>query len=133
MAKRTTTPATVNAPATTATANGKNENSKAKAIRAYKAGHPDAGPKEIAEALGKDGVEVTAGRVSAVLRSGTASSKVDVDTIKRAAEFLRTFNGKVEEAVKAIDSVGQYVVACGGAEKAKAAIEAYQAVAALVK
>lgn len=40
---------------------------KSNAIRNYKANHSDAGPKEIAEALGKDGVKVTPAFVSTVL------------------------------------------------------------------
>jgi len=113
--KSTTAPATV---------------SKADAIRAYHKEHPDATPKEIAEALTKQGVEVNAGRVSGVLRGG--SGKVDVETIKRAAAFAAGYNGKLDEAVSAIETVGKFVQECGGAEKAKAALEAYQAVAAAV-
>jgi hypothetical protein len=40
---------------------------KSVAIRDYKAAHSDAGPKAIAEALGKDGVKVTPAFVSTVL------------------------------------------------------------------
>ena len=42
--------------------------SKAEAVRQFEAPHPDAGAKEIGQALTEQGVEVTAGRVSAVLR-----------------------------------------------------------------
>jgi hypothetical protein len=121
MAKRNTTTRT----------NGNGGTSKAEAVRQYHKEHPDAGPKEIAEALTKKGVEVTAGRVSAVLRSG--GSKVDVDTIKRAAEFVANYKGSIKDALKAIETVGGFVEACGGADKAKAALEAYEAVAAAVK
>jgi len=107
--------------------------SKAEAIRQYKAEHPDLGPKEIAAALTKQGVEVTAGRVSAVLRSGTSRNRVDVDTIRRAAEFVTNYKGSIQDALKAIATVGQFVEQCGGADKAKAALEAYEAVAAAVK
>jgi hypothetical protein len=40
---------------------------KSNAIRAYKGSHSDAGPKAIAEALGKDGIKVTPQFVSTVL------------------------------------------------------------------
>jgi hypothetical protein len=40
---------------------------KSVAIREYKAAHGDAGPKAIAEALGKDGLKVTPAFVSTVL------------------------------------------------------------------
>src|SRR5688572_31370946 len=40
---------------------------KSAAIRAYKDSHASAGPKEITEALGKDGVKVTPAFVSTVL------------------------------------------------------------------
>src|SRR5688572_11720749 len=40
---------------------------KSNAIRNYKANHSDAGPKEISEALSKDGVKVTPAFVSTVL------------------------------------------------------------------
>ncbi|NQT14367.1 MAG: hypothetical protein HQ582_16550, partial [Planctomycetes bacterium] len=72
--------------------------SKAQAIRDYHAEHPDAGPTEIAEALAKKGIEVNAGRVSGVLRSGTSRSKVDVETVKLAAEFVGQYKGSIEEA-----------------------------------
>ena len=107
--------------------------SKAQAVRDYHAEHPELGPSEISEALTKKGVEVTAGRVSGVLRSGTSRGRVDVDTIKRAAEFVGQYKGKLADAVKAIETVGGFVESCGGAEKAKAALEAYEAVVAVVK
>lgn len=126
MAKRSTTRSRKSTPATETV-------SKAEAVRRYHAEHPDAGPKEISEALAKKGVEVTAGRVSGVLRSGTSGNKVDVDTIKRAAEFVGSYKGKLADAVKAIETVGGFVEACGGAAKAKAALEAYEAVVKVVK
>jgi len=91
MAKKTTTP----------------EVSKADAIRNYAKNHPEAGPQAIAAALKKDGIEVTAGRCSGVLRTG--SPKVDVDQIKAASTFCKGFNGKIEEALAAIDQVGSFV------------------------
>ena len=84
------------------------------------------------KALAAQGVEVTAGRVSAVLRSGNGGQKVDVEQIKRAAEFVKGYKGKVEDAVAAINAVGRFVDDCGSAEKAVKAIEAFRAVAQYV-
>ena len=106
--------------------------SKAEAIRQYKAAHPEAKAKEIAAALTEQGVEVTAGRVSSVLRGGTSRNKVDVETIRKASVFVQQYPGKLDEAVSAIEAVGQFIAECGGAEKAKAALEAYKAVAEVV-
>lgn len=107
-----------------------NGTSKAEAVRQFKAEHPDLGPKEIAEALTKKGVEVTAGRVSAVLRSG--GSKVDVATIRKASAFVQSYTGKLDEALRAIEAVGQFIAECGGPEKARSALEACRAVVEVV-
>jgi len=48
--------------------------SKSQAIRDYKADHADAGPKAIAEALGKEGVKVSAQFVSTVLSNARKKS-----------------------------------------------------------
>jgi hypothetical protein len=125
MAKKSTT----TAQATTATATG--DPNKAQAIRDYHAGHPNAKPADVVKALAAQGVEVTAGRVSAVLR-GNGGQKVDVEQIKRAAEFVKGYKGKVEDAVAAINAVGRFVDDCGSAEKAVKAIEAFRAVAQYV-
>ena len=47
---------------------------KSVAIREYKASHGDAGPKAIAEALGKDGIKVTPAFVSTVLSNDRRKS-----------------------------------------------------------
>jgi hypothetical protein len=39
----------------------------------------------------------------------------------------------MEDAVKAISTVGGFVESCGGAEKARLALEAYRTVAEVVK
>ena len=49
------------------------------------------------------GVEVTAG-------------KVDVETIRKASEFVAHYDGKLEDAIKAVSTVDGFVEACGGAE-----------------
>ena len=94
---------------------------------------PNAGPKEIAEPLTKQGVEVNPGRVSAVLGTGTSRGRVDVETVKLAADFVGQYDGSVKDAVAAIETVGGFVEQCGGAAKAKAALEVYESVAAAVK
>lgn len=108
-------------------------NNKAKAIRDYKAANPAAGPSEIAKALTAQGVEVNASRVSTVLKGGSGGSKVDVEQIKKAAEFLKGFGGKADDAKKAIMSVGGFVSECGSPEKAVAALDAYAALALALK
>ena len=108
------------------------EVSKAEAIRQYKAAHPEAKAKEIAAALTQQGVEVTAGRVSSVLRGPSGRNKVDVETIRKASVFVQQYPGKLDEAVSAIEAVGQFIAECGGAEKAKAALEAFRAVSEAV-
>lgn len=57
----------------------------------------------------------------------------DVDNIKRAADLVVSYKGNLDEALTAIDTVGGFVESCGGAEKAKSALEAYEAVVAVVK
>ena len=89
--------------------------------------------KEIAEPLTKQGVEVNEGRVSAVPGTGTSRGRVDVETVKLAADFVGQYDGSVKDAVAAIETVGGFVEQCGGAAKAKAALEVYESVAAAVK
>ena len=67
-----------------------------------------------------------------VLRTGTGRSKVDVETVKLAADFVGQYKGSIEEAFAAIENVGGFVEQCGGAEKAKAALGVYQSVAEAV-
>ena len=57
---------------------------------------------------------------------------VDVETVKLAAEFVGQYDGSIEDAVAAISTVGGFVEQCGGAAKAKAALEVYESVAAAV-
>lgn len=72
------------------------------------------------------GVDVTASRVSTVLRGGSTTKKngsVDVDTIKKAAEFVKA-HSDVDEALKEIKQVGEFITKCGNDKKALAALEA---------
>jgi putative heme degradation protein len=121
--KSTPAPATV-APTTKA--------NKSDAIRTYAAEHPEAKAKDIAAALTAAGVEVSAGRVSGVLRQGkaTKSATVNVEAVKSAAAFVTGFGGSVEDALTAIETVGKFVDLCKSSAKAKAALEAYQALSA---
>jgi hypothetical protein len=101
--------------------------SKAEAVRRYHAEHPDEGPRAISEGLKKQGIDVTPGRVSGVLRQGSGG-RVDVETIKAAGAFVAGFDGSIDEAVASISTVGEFVEKCGGAQKAKTALEAFKGV-----
>lgn len=59
--------------------------------------------------------------------------KVDVAQIKLAAEFVTNNGGDIENAIASIEYVGEFITRCGNAAKAKAALEAYQSVAQLLK
>ncbi|MEZ5943183.1 MAG: hypothetical protein R3C18_17460 [Planctomycetaceae bacterium] len=65
-----------------------------------------------------------------ILSKRKAGKKID-DTIKLAAEFVST-HGDIDAAISAIDAVGDFIKSCGSPEKAKAALETYQAVAAVL-
>ena len=118
MAKKT---ATAPAPAAPET------KSKARIIKEYHKAHPEAKPAEIAKALDAQGVKVSSGRVSNVL--ARSKPRIDVEQIKSAGRFLKSYKGKVEDAAAAIASVGDYIESCGSPLAALAALEAYQAVA----
>ena len=105
--------------------------SKAEAVRKAHEEHPQWTHKRISTELARVGVELTPGRVSAVLR-GPSNDKVDVGTIKQASEFARAFKD-IAAALKAIEQVGGFIDQCGGSQKAKAALETYQAVSAAVQ
>src|SRR4029450_8559244 len=89
--------------------------SKSKAIRDYKAANADAGPKAIAEALGKDGMKVSAGFVSTVLsnarkkarkgRRGRRPAAACTASLKQLvmAKKLAAKMGGVNEARQALD------------------------------
>lgn len=125
MAKKATTPRTNNTTAAPADIN------KADAIRKYHAENPEAGPSAIAEALNAQGITVTASRVSTVLRGGKKSRKggLDVDRLKIAADFAKSYEGSAEEAKAAIEKLAKFIDECGGASNALEALDAYQAVA----
>lgn len=95
---------------------------KSEAIRKYKASHGDAGPKEVAEGLSKEGIKVTSAFVSTVLsndkrkggkgkrgrkpgrRRAAGSSSLDqLMLAKRLAEQM----GGVDAARSALDTLAK--------------------------
>lgn len=56
-----------------------------------------------------------------------------MDVIRKAAEFVGGYDGKLEDALTAVSSVGGFVESCGGAGKARSALEAYRTVAEVVQ
>jgi len=123
MAAKKNTEATTTTPAVSA--------NKAEAIRNYAKDHPNQTKKEMVAGLAALGVEVTESRIYTVMRKGgSGGANVNVESIKRAAAFLKTFGGKADEAKDAINKVGGFVRECGSPEKAVASIDAYSAIAA---
>lgn len=96
---------------------------KSVAIRTYKSAHSDAGPKAIAEALGKDGIKVTPQFVSTVLsndrrksgktrrrgRGGKAGAPRGDRSFARLmqAKKLAEQMGGVEQARRALDTLAK--------------------------
>ena len=121
MAKSKATPTTKTTDTTAA-----EKTTQADSVRDYRKRNPEAGPKKIADALCADGVEITAARVSAVLRQdGASNGKVTVDQIKLAASVLKTA-GSVDAALESIEAAGAVVdllKACRSPEKAKEALK----------
>ena len=109
------------------------ETNKAKSIRDYAAANPNQTKKEMVAGLKALGVDVTESRIYTVMRqsrNGSGGASVNVETIKRAAAFLKTYGGKADDAKDAINKVGGFVRECGSPEKAVAALDAYAAIAA---
>jgi hypothetical protein len=92
--------------------------SKSAAIRAYKTANPDAGPKEIAESLGKNGVKVSAAFVSTVLSN--ARRKARKGRRKGGRRGGRAAGDPFAHLVQAKRLSDQM----GGVEKARAALDA---------
>ena len=86
---------------------------KSAAIRDYKASHPDAKPKEIAEALtAKHGVTITASAVSTTLYNAVKLKKSPSPKSKASASSGVSIEAAVE-----------LVKAAGGLEQAKAMLD----------
>jgi hypothetical protein len=96
---------------------------KSEAIRKYKEGHSNAGPKEIAEALGKDGVKVTPQFVSTVLSNDK----------RKGGKGRRGRRGGRRATAGANSSLGQLLLAKRLAEKMGSIDAARQALDTLAK
>ena len=130
MAKRNTATPTTTAPAAPTT---NTEINKSEKIREWFAANPEGTAVGAQKAMAELGITVGSSHCQQVknkLSGGTTSTKVDVNTIKLAAEFVKSQDGDVETALAAIDQIGEFVSKCGSPAKAKAALEAYQAMAA---
>jgi hypothetical protein len=92
--------------------------SKSAAIRSYKNGHQQAGPKQIAEALGKEGMKVTPGFVSTVLSNDRRKGRKGRRTATRSG--VRSSGGPFESLVQAKRLADQL----GGIDKARQALDA---------
>src|SRR5262245_27825352 len=89
---------------------------KSAAIRAYKDSHAGAGPKEITEALGKDGIKVTPAFVSTVLSNDRRKGRKGRRKGGRPRGGANDFANLVQ-AKRLADQMG-------GVEKARAALNA---------
>lgn len=113
------------------TTTSKNNTTKADHIRDWFAANPNGTAVECQKRLAEQGVEVGSGQCQQILNKKRGGGKVDVNTIKTAAEFVATY-GDIDAALEAIDGVGEFISTCGSPAKAKAALE-YQSVAAVLK
>ncbi|MDB4793037.1 hypothetical protein OAG75_00185 [bacterium] len=114
---------------TTAT---KTNQSKADHIRDWFAANEKGTAVQCQKALAEQGVEVGSGQCQQILNKKRGGGKIDVNTIKTAAEFVAAY-GDIDAALEAIEGVGEFITKCGSPVKAKAALEAYQSVAAVLK
>lgn len=106
------------------------EINKAQAVRDYHAANPTATPADISKALAANGIEVSSGRVSNLLRKASAGPKLNVDQLKAAAAFVKEADSEMDDIIDAVKSVGKFVSDMGSVEAALAALETYKAVAA---
>ena len=121
MAAKKTTPKKVETP----------EVPKSQMIRDWFDANPNGTAVQCVKAMAEQGVEVGSAHCQQILSKRKAGGKIDVSTIKVAAEFVGT-HGDIEAAIEAIDAVGDFIKQCGSPEKAKAALETYRAVAAVL-
>jgi hypothetical protein len=93
---------------------------KSAAIRDYKSSHKDAGPKQVAEALGKEGIKVTPAFVSTVLSNDK----------RRGRKGRRKGGGRRGGAPRSGGALATLIQAkklsdqMGGIDKARAALDA---------
>lgn len=132
MAKRNTATPTTATPKTTT---APTEINKSEKIREWFAANPNGTAVQAQKAMKELGIEVGSSHCQQVknkLNGSSTSAKVDVETIKIAAAFVKTQDGDVETAIAAIDQIGEFISKCGSPAKAKAALEAYAAMAAVL-
>ena len=104
---------------------------KSQMIRDWFDANPQGTAVQCVKALAEQGVEVGSAHCQQILSKRKAGGKIDVAQIKLAAEFVGT-HGDIDSALAAIDAVGHFIKTCGSPEKAKAALESYKAVAAVL-
>lgn len=122
MAKKNTTPAPAAAPVTTTEPANKSDS-----IRQWFAANPNGTAVQCQRAMAELGIEVGSSHCQQI--KNQSKQKVDLETIKLAAAFVKS-NGDVAKAIEAIDQIGDFINKCGSPAKAKAALEAYEAMAA---
>jgi hypothetical protein len=102
---------------------------KSDSIRQWFAENPTGTAVQCQKALAEQGIVVGSSHCQQVKNNNSSKQKVDLDSIKLAASFVKS-NGDVAKAIEAIDQVGDFITRCGSPAKAKAALEAYEAMAA---
>ncbi len=93
---------------------------KAQAVRDYLKAHPSTGNKEIAQALTKQGIKISANHV-ANIKSKMAVSKGKRKRRSKAATAMSTKSGVSVHEIKAAFGL---LKECGGIENAKKALDA---------
>jgi hypothetical protein len=96
---------------------------KSEAIRAYKAGNDQAGPKEVTEALAKDGIKVTPAFVSTVLSNDRRKSGKPARRKGGRRGGRPTMNGSMD-AVANLVQAKKLADQMGGIPQARAALDA---------
>lgn len=97
----------------------KSGSNKSAAIREYKGANPEAGPKDIAEALEKSGVSVTAQFVSTVLSNAKKKGGKVGKRGRKPGRRVALPVGDLQQLIQ----VKKFVDQLGGVQKAKAAVD----------
>ncbi|HCS50109.1 hypothetical protein [Rubinisphaera sp.] len=114
------------------TATPKPEIKKSDAIRDWFKANPNGTAVQCQKALAEQDITIGSGHAQQILNKIKGGGKIDVSKIKLASEFVSEY-GDIDSALEAIEGVGGFIQACGNPAKAKAALEAYQSVAAALK
>lgn len=93
---------------------------KSAAIRNYKESHASAGPKEITEALAKDGIKVSAAFVSTVLSNDRRKGRKGRKKVAMRRSVGNRSGGAFANLIQAKKLADQL----GGVDKARAALDA---------